>query len=116
MNLLQKITTELYEKSNKIDELKKKISKLELENEKFKEQIDNNSGNESKSSNLFYEPVNEYFKFGKYKGKSFKYVAINYRSYVNWVLALNSPTDHFRDFQHFVYKWKLKEFNDSKKF
>jgi len=113
----QNLVSEIQKLKLIVQKLQLDIGKKDTEIEKLKEQIDNNnSGDESESSDSSYEPVNEYFKFGKYKGQSFKYVAINYLSYVSWVMTLNSPTDHFRDFLHFFYKWKLKEFNDSKKF
>ena len=113
----QNLVSEVQKLQLTVQKLQFDIGKKNTEIEKLKEQIDNNnSGDESESSDSSYEPVNEYFKFGKYKGQSFKYIAINHPSYVSWVMALNSPTDHFRDFLHFFYKWKLKEFNNSKKF
>ena len=50
-------------------------------------------------------------KFGKYKGKSFKYVSINYPAYAG-IIELQSPSKHFRDFLRFFYNWKLNEFNN----
>ena len=49
------------------------------------------------------------FKFGKYKGKSFKYVCNNYLSYVAWVIKLPNPTEHYRDFIAYFYNWKLNQ-------
>ena len=94
---------------SEIAKLESKIVKLKLEIKSKDEEI----------TELFNkldingeEIVNEYFKFGKYKGRSFKYVSINYPTYAGWIIGLQAPSEHFRDFLRFFYSWKLNEFND----
>jgi len=88
-------------KDEKITELKLKIkSKDEEITELFNKLYINDEGF-----------ANEYFKFGKYKGRSFKYVSINYPAYAG-IIELQSPSKHFRDFLRFFYNWKLNEFNN----
>ena len=86
-----------------------KITKLKLEIKSKDEEI-------TELFNKLYindeEFANEYFKFGKYKGKSFKYVSINYPAYAG-IIELQAPSKHFRDFLRFFYNWKLNQFNDS---
>ena len=85
-----------------------KITKLKLEIKSKDEEI-------TELINKLYihgdEFANEYFKFGKYKGKSFKHVAINYPAYAG-IIELQAPSKHFRDFLRFFYNWKLNEFNN----
>ena len=84
---ITKLKLEIKSKDEKITEL---FNKLDINDEEFE---------------------NEYFKFGKYKGKSFKHVAINYPAYAG-IIELQAPSKHFRDFLRFFYSWKLNEFND----
>ena len=102
----EKITKLKLEIKSKDEEIEK-ITKLKLEIKSKDEEI-------TELFNKLYindeEFANEYFKFGKYKGKSFKYVSINYPAYAG-IIELQSPSKHFRDFLRFFYNWKLNEFN-----
>jgi hypothetical protein len=93
-----------------VEKLKLDIEKKDMEIKKLNDQKYDSSSSDDKNC---YEPVNEYFEFGKYKGRSFKYVAINYPSYASWVMGLSSPSEHFRNFLLFFHKWKVKEYEDS---
>ena len=101
---ITKLKLEIKSKDEKIE----KITKLELEIKSKDEEI-------TELVNKLYindeEFANEYFKFGKYKGKSFKYVSINYPAYAG-IIELQAPSKHFRDFLRFFYNWKLNKFND----
>ena len=87
---ITKLKLEIKSKDEKIE----KITKLELEIKSKDEEI-------TELVNKLYindeEFANEYFKFGKYKGKSFKHVAINYPAYAG-IIELQAPSKHFRDF------------------
>jgi len=104
----EKITKLKLEIKSKDEEIEK-ITKLKLEIKSKDEEI-------TELFNKLYindeEFANEYFKFGKYKGKSFKYVSINYPAYAG-IIELQAPSKHFRDFLRFFYNWKLNQFNDS---
>ena len=93
---------------SEIAKLESKIAKLKLEIKSKDEKI-------TELFNKLYindeEFANEYFKFGKYKGKSFKYVSINYPAYAG-IIELQAPSKHFRDFLRFFYSWKLNEFSN----
>ena len=106
------VTSEIIKLQLRVKKLKLDIEKKDVEIERLKNQKDDSSSSDDRDD---YEPVNDYFQYGKYKGRSFKYVAINYPSYAGWAIGLNSPTEHFREFLHFFYKWKLKEYRDSQK-
>tara|TARA_B100001013_G_scaffold24767_1_gene13721 strand:+ start:165 stop:629 length:465 start_codon:yes stop_codon:yes gene_type:complete len=101
---ITKLKLEIKSKDEKIE----KITKLELEIKSKDEEI-------TELVNKLYindeEFANEYFKFGKYKGKSFKHVAINYPAYAG-IIELQAPSKHFRDFLRFFYSWKLNEFSN----
>ena len=101
---ITKLKLEIKSKDEKIE----KITKLELEIKSKDEEI-------TELVNKLYindeEFANEYFKFGKYKGKSFKYVSINYPAYAG-IIELQAPSKHFRDFLRFFYSWKLNEFSN----
>jgi len=103
----EKITKLKLEIKSKDEEIEK-ITKLKLEIKSKDEEI-------TELFNKLYindeEFANEYFKFGKYKGKSFKYVSINYPAYAG-IIELQAPSKHFRDFLRFFYNWKLNQFND----
>jgi len=93
-----KLKSKKKSKDEKITELKLKIkSKDEEITELFNKLYINGE-----------EFVNEYFKFGKYRGKSFKYVSINYPAYAG-IIELQDPSKHFRDFLRFFYNWKLNK-------
>ena len=94
---------------SEIAKLESKIAKLELEI-KSKDKKITELFNKLDINDEEFE--NEYFKFGKYKGKSFKYVSINYPAYAG-IIELQAPSKHFRDFLRFFYNWKLNQFNDS---
>ena len=83
-----KLKLEIKSKDEKITEL---FNKLDINDEEFE---------------------NEYFKFGKYKGRSFKYVSVNYPTYAAWIIGLQAPSEHFRNFFRFFYNWKLNEFSN----
>ena len=104
---IEKITKLKLEIKSKDKEIEK-ITKLKLEIKSKDEEI-------TELFNKLYindeEFANEYFKFGKYKGKSFKYVSINYPAYAG-IIELQAPSKHFRDFLRFFYNWKLNQFND----
>ena len=101
----------------KVTQLKLEVAELKLENKEKDEQIIElltkckvNYKEEEKEEELEFE--NDYFEFGKYKGRSFKYVCINYPSYSSWVIKLSEPSEHFRNFIRYFCVWKLKELND----
>ena len=104
--------SELIKLQLRVEKLKLDIEKKDVEIERLKNQKDDSSLGDDRDDD---ELVNNYFQYGKYKGKSFKYIAINYPSYAGWIIGLSSPSEHFRDFLHFFYKWKLKQYNDSKR-
>ena len=103
------------EKMENISNDKSKIAKLESKIVKLKLEIKSKDEEITELFNKLYindeEFANEYFKFGKYKGKSFKHVAINYPAYAG-IIELQAPSKHFRDFLRFFYNWKLNKFND----
>ena len=103
------------EKMENISNDKSKIAKLESKIVKLKLEIKSKDEEITELFNKLYindeEFANEYFKFGKYKGKSFKYVSINYPAYAG-IIELQAPSKHFRDFLRFFYNWKLNKFND----
>ena len=93
---------------SEIAKLESKIAKLELEI-KSKDKKITELFNKLDINDEEFE--NEYFKFGKYKGRSFKYVSVNYPTYAAWIIGLQAPSEHFRNFLRFFYNWKLNEFN-----
>ena len=105
---LESKIVKLKSKKKSKDEKIEKITKLKLEIKSKDEEI-------TELFNKLYindeEFANEYFKFGKYKGKSFKHVAINYPAYAG-IIELQAPSKHFRDFLRFFYSWKLNEFSN----
>ena len=103
------------QKEENISDDKLKIVKLESKIIKLKSK---KKSKDEKITELFNkldindeEFENEYFKFGKYKGRSFKYVSVNYPTYAAWIIGLQAPSEHFRNFLRFFYNWKLNEFN-----
>lgn len=105
---IAKLESKIIKLKSKKKSKDEKITKLKLEIKSKDEEI-------TELFNKLYindeEFANEYFKFGKYKGKSFKHVAINYPAYAG-IIELQAPSKHFRDFLRFFYSWKLNEFND----
>ena len=99
----EKITKLKLEIKSKDEEIEK-ITKLKLEIKSKDEEI-------TELFNKLYindeEFANEYFKFGKYKGKSFKYVSINYPAYAG-IIELQAPSKHFRDFLRFFEYLRTK--------